>query len=41
MEYTNNSLEQHWMPFTANRDFKADPRIVVKSEGMYLSLIHI
>jgi len=35
MEYTNNSLEQHWMPFTANRDFKADPRIVVKSEGMY------
>ncbi|MFB0993977.1 MAG: aspartate aminotransferase family protein, partial [Paracoccaceae bacterium] len=23
------------MPFTANRDFKADPRIVVKSEGMY------
>jgi beta-alanine--pyruvate transaminase len=35
MEYTNNSLEQNWMPFTANRDFKADPRIVVKSEGMY------
>jgi len=35
MKYTNNSLEQHWMPFTANRDFKADPRIVVKSEGMY------
>lgn len=36
MEFTTNSLEQHWMPFTANRDFKANPRIVVKSEGMYL-----
>ena len=35
MEYTTNSLEQHWMPFTGNRDFKADPRIVVKAEGMY------
>jgi hypothetical protein len=35
MEFTTNSLEQHWMPFTANRDFKANPRIVVKSEGMY------
>ncbi len=31
-----NSLEQHWMPFSANRDFKADPRLVVKSEGVYL-----
>jgi len=24
------------MPFTANRDFKQNPRIVVKSDGMYL-----
>jgi beta-alanine--pyruvate transaminase len=31
-----NSLEAHWMPFTANRDFKAAPRLVAKSEGMYL-----
>ena len=31
-----NSLEQHWMPFTQNRDFKAAPRLVTKSEGMYL-----
>ena len=30
-----NTLEQHWMPFTANRDFKADPRLLVKAEGMY------
>ncbi len=35
MQYTTNSLENHWMPFTANRDFKADPRLVVKGEGMY------
>ena len=31
-----NSLEQYWMPFTANRDFKASPRLITKSEGMYL-----
>ena len=30
-----NSLEQHWMPFTANRDFKARPRIVTAASGMY------
>jgi beta-alanine--pyruvate transaminase len=30
-----NSLEQHWMPFTANRDFKAKPRIVTGASGMY------
>jgi len=31
-----NSLEAHWMPFTANRDFKASPRLVVRSEGLHL-----
>ena len=36
MSYDVNSLEAHWMPFTANRDFKKEPRIVVKSEGMYM-----
>ncbi len=30
-----NSLEEYWMPFTGNRDFKANPRIVVAGEGMY------
>lgn len=35
MQYTTNSLENHWMPFTANRDFKADPRLVVKGAGMH------
>jgi beta-alanine--pyruvate transaminase len=35
-KFATNSLEQHWMPFTGNRDFKAKPRLVVKSEGVYL-----
>jgi beta-alanine--pyruvate transaminase len=30
-----NSLENHWLPFTANREFKADPRLMVRAEGMY------
>ncbi len=31
-----NSLEEQWMPFTANREFKSDPRLVVKSSGVHL-----
>ncbi|MEM1353068.1 MAG: aminotransferase class III-fold pyridoxal phosphate-dependent enzyme, partial [Pseudomonadota bacterium] len=30
-----NSLEEHWMPFTGNRDFKDNPRLLVKGEGIY------
>tara|TARA_B100000575_G_scaffold273200_1_gene255948 strand:- start:665 stop:2005 length:1341 start_codon:yes stop_codon:yes gene_type:complete len=30
-----NSLEEHWMPFTSNRDYKSSPRLMVKAEGMY------
>jgi len=29
------ALRSHWMPFTANRDFKAEPRLVARAEGMY------
>src|SRR5512135_985338 len=29
------SLDELWMPFTPNRDFKSDPRMVVRAEGMY------
>tara|TARA_B100000676_G_scaffold221794_1_gene218893 strand:- start:533 stop:1843 length:1311 start_codon:yes stop_codon:yes gene_type:complete len=36
MQYAGNSLEHQWMPFTNNRDFKADPRLVVRGEGCYL-----
>ena len=29
-------LEAHWMPFTGNRNFKANPRMVVGAQGAYL-----
>ncbi|WP_414832105.1 aminotransferase class III-fold pyridoxal phosphate-dependent enzyme [Afifella sp. YEN Y35] len=29
------SLEHHWLPFTPNRDFRADPRLIARAEGMY------
>ena len=29
------SMDEYWMPFTPNRDFKSDPKIVVRAEGMY------
>jgi len=37
MQYTANNLEHHWLPFTANRAFKNDPRIIVKGEGVYFT----
>ena len=36
MTYSTNSLEYQWMPFTSNRDFKADPKLLVRGEGAYL-----
>ncbi len=33
--FAANSLEQHWLPFTANRDFKQEPRLLAKAEGVY------
>ncbi len=30
-----NDLEPYWMPFTANRQFKASPRMLVGADGMY------
>jgi beta-alanine--pyruvate transaminase len=30
-----NDLETYWMPFTANRQYKAHPRLVVAAEGMH------
>jgi beta-alanine--pyruvate transaminase len=29
------NLERHWMPFTANRDFKRQPRMFVRASGMH------
>ena len=30
-----SDLEALWMPFTANRQFKASPRLLARAEGMY------
>jgi len=35
MELTLETLEQHWLPFTNNREFKREPRLFVKASGMY------
>ncbi len=32
---TPNDLRAFWMPFTANRQFKAAPRMLVEAEGMF------
>ena len=37
MQYQANDLEQHWMPFTSNREFKADPRLIVGGSGVYFT----
>ena len=32
---TNPDLDAFWMPFTANRQFKANPRLLARAKGMY------
>jgi beta-alanine--pyruvate transaminase len=34
-EYKANDLSAFWMPFTANRQFKAKPRMLAGAKGMY------
>lgn len=34
---TQNQLDSHWMPYTANRQFKKDPRIITSAKGAYLT----
>lgn len=33
---TREQLEAHWMPYTGNRQFKDDPRMIVAAEGVHL-----
>lgn len=33
---TLGELEPFWMPFSPNKEFKKDPRLFVRAEGMYL-----
>ena len=28
-------LDKYWMPFTANKQFKSNPRILLKAKGIY------
>ena len=32
---TSSALDAFWMPFTANRQFKAHPRLLARAEGMH------
>ncbi|GMG82439.1 aspartate aminotransferase family protein [Paralimibaculum aggregatum] len=34
-QLTPNDMSSFWMPFTPNRDFQADPRLIVAADGMY------
>ncbi len=31
-----NSLNEHWMPFSSNKDFKKNPRLIANAKGIYL-----
>ena len=35
MTATPNALDAFWMPFTANKAFKAHPRLLARAEGMF------
>lgn len=35
MTQSTSSLNAFWMPFTANRQYKAEPRMIVAADGMY------
>jgi len=32
---SNDPFANHWMPFTANRAFRANPRVLVRAEGIH------
>jgi len=32
---SNTELDAFWMPYTANRQFKSNPRLLARAEGMY------
>ncbi|HEY6131685.1 MAG TPA: aminotransferase class III-fold pyridoxal phosphate-dependent enzyme, partial [Halioglobus sp.] len=34
--FTREQLEAYWMPFTGNRQFKRDPRMITAADGVYL-----
>ena len=36
---TRARLDAHWMPFTSNREFKRNPRIIVSASGSYYTSV--
>ena len=34
-----NDLQPYWMPFSANRQFKSAPRMLVGAEGMHYTTV--
>jgi beta-alanine--pyruvate transaminase len=32
-----DQFDAHWMPFSGNREFKKNPRMIVAAEGRYLT----
>lgn len=37
LEMKTNSLEEFWMPFTDNRSFKKEPRLITGAKGVYMT----
>jgi beta-alanine--pyruvate transaminase len=37
MAYQDFNMDHHWLPFTPNRSFKKDPRILVAADGMHFT----
>src|SRR5690349_3226258 len=33
--FMNEKLDAYWMPFTANRQFKREPRMLARASGMH------
>jgi beta-alanine--pyruvate transaminase len=40
VELTLEAPEQHWLPFSNNREFKREPRLFVSASGMYYRSQH-
>jgi len=34
---TQEQLDSHWMPYTGNREFKENPRMIVSAKGNYFT----
>ncbi|GIS97160.1 MAG: hypothetical protein CM1200mP24_04440 [Gammaproteobacteria bacterium] len=33
--HNDTAMDAYWMPFTSNREFKNDPRMLATAKGMY------